>query len=142
MGQTQSLFLQGCWCHRRKKHKTHTYTRMSVTGFPSGSAVKNVRRRLGFDPWVGLIPWSGKWQPTRVFLPGKSLGQRSLKGCNPRGLKELDRAGWTHTHTECTVEAYLTDLTQCAKSMQGRPNQSVRVARRQEWGWRSVQVTM
>ena len=23
-----------------------------------------------FDPWVGKIPWSRKWQPTRVFLPG------------------------------------------------------------------------
>ena len=28
---------------------------------------------LGFDPWVGKIPWRRKWQPTPVFLPGKSL---------------------------------------------------------------------
>ena len=77
-----------------------------------------------------------------MFLPGKSHGQRSLKGCSPQGRKELDRAGWTHTHAECTVEAYLTDLTQCAKSMQERPNRSVQVARQQEWGRRSVQVTM
>ena len=25
-------------------------------------------RRLGFDPWVGKIPWGRKWQPTPVFL--------------------------------------------------------------------------
>ena len=25
--------------------------------------------RHGFDPWVGKIPWSRKWQPTLVFLP-------------------------------------------------------------------------
>ena len=25
-----------------------------------------------FDPWVGKIPWRRKWQPTPVFLPGKS----------------------------------------------------------------------
>ena len=31
-------------------------------------------RRLGFDPWVGKIPWSRKWQPTPVFLPGESHG--------------------------------------------------------------------
>ena len=35
-------------------------------------------RRCGFDPWVGKIPWRRKWQPTPVFLPGKSHGQRSL----------------------------------------------------------------
>ena len=35
-------------------------------------------RRHGFDPWVGKILGRKKWQPTPVFLPGKSLGQRSL----------------------------------------------------------------
>jgi len=33
-------------------------------------------KRCGFDPWVGKIPCSRKWQPTPVFLPGKSHGQR------------------------------------------------------------------
>ena len=28
-----------------------------------------------FHPWVRKIPWSRKWQPTSVFLPGKSQGQ-------------------------------------------------------------------
>jgi len=41
------------------------------------------RRRCGFDPWVGKIPWRRKWQPTPVFMPGKSHGQRSLEGCSP-----------------------------------------------------------
>ena len=35
-------------------------------------------RDLGFDPWVRKILWRRKWQPTPVFLPGKSHGQRSL----------------------------------------------------------------
>ena len=34
--------------------------------------------RHRFDPWVGRIPWSRKWQHTAVFLTGKSPGQRSL----------------------------------------------------------------
>ena len=38
------------------------------------------RRRCGFDPWVRKIPWRRKWQPTPVFLPGESHGQRSLVG--------------------------------------------------------------
>ena len=29
------------------------------------------RKRHGFDPWVGKIPWRRKWYPTPVFLPGK-----------------------------------------------------------------------
>ena len=35
-------------------------------------------RSCGFDPWVTEIPWRRKWQPTPVFLPGGSHGQRSL----------------------------------------------------------------
>ena len=37
-------------------------------------------KRHGFDPWVGRIPWRRKQQPTPVFLPGESHGQRSLVG--------------------------------------------------------------
>ena len=35
-------------------------------------------KRFGFETWVGKTPWSRKWQPTPVFLPGKFHGQRSL----------------------------------------------------------------
>ena len=38
------------------------------------------RKRCGFHPWVGKIPWRRKWPPTPVFLPGESHGQRSLAG--------------------------------------------------------------
>ena len=37
-------------------------------------------RRRRFDPWVGKIPQRRAWQPTSVFLPGESHGQRSLAG--------------------------------------------------------------
>ena len=47
---------------------------------------------MGFDPWVGRIPWRWAWQPTQVLLPGESHGQRSLVGDSPRGRKELDMA--------------------------------------------------
>ena len=48
-------------------------------GSPSGSAVKNPPANVGgagFYPWVRKIPWGRKWQPTPVFLPGESHGQR------------------------------------------------------------------
>ena len=40
-----------------------------------------------FIPWVRKYPWRRKWQPTPVFLPGKSYGQRSLAGYSPLGCK-------------------------------------------------------
>ena len=34
-------------------------------------AMQDTCRRHGIDPWVRKIPWSRKWQPTPVSLPGK-----------------------------------------------------------------------
>ena len=46
-------------------------------------------RDVGSIPGTGKIPWSRAWQPTLVFLPGESHGQRSLAGYSPRGCAEL-----------------------------------------------------
>ena len=51
-------------------------------GFPDGASGKESAyqcwrcRRCGFYPWIGKITW----QPTPVFMPGESHGQRSLAG--------------------------------------------------------------
>ena len=37
-----------------------------------------------------IIKWRGKWQPTPIFLPGESHGQRSLVDDSPWGRKESD----------------------------------------------------
>ena len=58
-------------------------------------------RRPGFNPRVGKISWRKKWQPTPVFLPGKSCGQRSLVGYSPWAGKELDTTEWLNHHPEC-----------------------------------------
>ena len=39
-----------------------------------------------------------QWHPTPVPLPGKSHGQRSLVGCSPGGLEELDTTERLHFH--------------------------------------------
>ena len=44
-------------------------------------------RRWGFNPWVGKIPMRRKWQPTPLFLPGESHGQKSLADYSSRGCK-------------------------------------------------------
>ena len=57
-------------------------------------------KRLRLDLWVGKIPWRRKWQPTPLFLSGKSGGQRSLAGYSPWGHRELGMTEHTHTHTQ------------------------------------------
>ena len=66
--------------------------------------------------WVWFLGWEDplekEWQPTPVFLPGKSHGDRSLAGYSPWGCKEPDTTGQlvhTHTHTHThTHHMYLT----------------------------------
>ena len=65
---------------------------------------------LGSNPWVRKIPWRRKWQPTPVFLPGKSHQRRArrviihgvaesdmtkcLSTGNQQGFLPLHRFGW------------------------------------------------
>ena len=63
-------------------------------GFPGGSVVKNLPATAGDVRDAGSISRSGrsagrKWQPTPVFLPGKSHGQRSLAGYSLWGHKRV-----------------------------------------------------
>ena len=66
-------------------------------GFPGGSDGKVSACNAGDIALISKkIPWRRKWQPTPVFLPGKSHGQRSLTGYSPWGLKELDMTEQLH----------------------------------------------
>ena len=62
---------------------------------PSDNA-RNIRDRI--DVWVGKNPWRRAWQPTPIFWPGETHGQRRLAGYSPQGRKESD----TILHA-CTV---------------------------------------
>ena len=67
-----------------------------MMGFPGGiSGMEPAyqcrrQKRCRIDLWVGKIPWSRKCQPTPVFLPEESHGQRKLAGYGPQGCKKLD----------------------------------------------------
>ena len=50
-----------------------------------------------------LYHWRRKWQPTPVFLPGESHGQRNLAGHGPQGRRELDM-------TEVNEHEHMQDL--------------------------------
>ena len=56
-------------------------------------------RRLGFDLWVGKIPWRREWRPTPVFLPGEFHGQRSMGSQRVRHDWANNTHTYTHTHT-------------------------------------------
>ena len=64
-------------------------------GFPDGSVVKNLPANdanagnEGSIPRLGRSPAEGNKQPTLVFLPGKSHGQRNLVGHIVMGLQRV-----------------------------------------------------
>ena len=69
-----------------------------LLGFPGGTSGKEPAcqcrrpKRCWFDPWVRKIPWRKAPQPTPVFLPGESQGQRRLEGYSPRAPKSRTRS--------------------------------------------------
>ena len=90
---------------------------LSVPGGTSGKEPAcqcRRHKRRWFDPWVRKISWRRKQQPTPVFLPGKSHGQRSLLGYSSWGWKELDTTEHTcmhmcaraHTHTDTHIHTH------------------------------------
>ena len=67
-----------------------------------------------FSPSIGKIPWSSRWQPASVFLPGTKLhGQRNLVGYSPWGCK-VGPTEHTHTHT---VYSQFSSVTQSCPSL-------------------------
>ena len=61
--------------------------------------------RVGHDSVTSLslftfLHWRRKWQPTPVFLPGESQGQRRLVGCCLWGRTESDTTDATYRHQQ------------------------------------------
>ena len=82
---------------KQGSEKWHGLSKLiSDRGFPGDLVLKNPPANAGD---VGSIPgWGrspeGQWQPTPVFLPGTSHGQRSLEGYSPWSHKESDTTYW------------------------------------------------
>ena len=70
------------------------------------------RRRRGFDHWVRKIPWKRAWQPTLVFLPGESHGQRSLVGYRWTQQKRLSTHPGIKSSVRCVLWIYPPLTTQ------------------------------
>ena len=55
-------------------------------------------RRHRFYPWVRKISWRKAWQPTPLFLPGESHGQRNLAALVYRVAKSWTWVKWLSMH--------------------------------------------
>ena len=92
-------------------------------GFPGGASGKEPacqcrrHKRCWFNHWAGKILCSRAWQPTPVFLPGESHGQRSLEGYNPLDHTQRVRHDWSnwaciyHTTIYKYIQANRSKLT-------------------------------
>ena len=77
------------------------YVSMLFLGLPMWLSAKEYAcqcRIFEFDPWVGKAPCRRQWQPTPVFLPGESHGERSLVGYNPGFAKSQIRQHIQYTY--------------------------------------------
>ena len=84
--------------HEVAKSQTWLIDRTAIE-WPSGKESICHYRRCRFNPWVKKIPWRRKWQPTPVFLPGKSNGQRSWWS-TVHGVAELDKTEWLNNSND------------------------------------------
>ena len=62
---------------------------------------------------VGKIPWRRAWQPTPVFLPGESHGDRSLVGYSPWVHKESDMTEWLSIAQHSTAKKKKSTEEKC-----------------------------
>ena len=80
-------------------------------GFPGVSVVKNLPANTGASgdadliPGLGRFPWRRTWQPTPVFLPGKSHGQRRLASYSPQDCKESDTIERLHNNKQHRMDS-------------------------------------
>ena len=92
--------------------------RMSKVTFGASLVARLVRNLPSMqETWVRFLgwgdPWRRKWQPTPVFLPGESHGQRSLAGYSPyRGHKSQT---WLSDYTTTTTKKTF-DKSRCFHS--------------------------
>ena len=85
-------------------------------GGPSGKEpICQCRRhkRNGLAPWIRKIPWRRAWQPTPVYFPGESHGQRSLEGHGPES--QTVRQDWSDLAGRNTWEARRPGKGRCRR---------------------------
>ena len=86
-------------------------------------------------PVSGRFPWRRKWQPTPVFLPGKSHGQKSLAGYSSWVCKESDSTemhAYTQVHFSEGLKGLLGGGLVCRGSTLAGPHRLLRLLSNEE----------
>ena len=73
-------------------------------------------RDTGLIPGWGRFPWRRKWQPTPVFMPGKSHGQRSY---TVQKVAESDTTERLHFHFHALEKEMATHFSVLAWRIPG-----------------------
>jgi len=87
------IYLEKIKTLTRKDICTLIFTAALIPGGTSGEETPcqcRRHKRCRFDSCIRKILWRQAWQPTLVFLPRESYGQRSLESYSPLDRKELD----------------------------------------------------
>ena len=121
------------------------FTMLFPLDFPGGSDGKASAYNMG-DP--GSISWRRKWQPTPVFLPGKSHGQRSLVGYSAWGHRESDMTERLHFYffifhcTEKCISCIYTYCCYCSvEQTQGDSDEQRSLVCCSSWGCKESNTT-
>ena len=81
-------------------------------GLPRGHSSKEStcqcrrHKRHGFDPWVGKIPWSRKWQPAPVFWPENPMDRGAW-----RATVHGAATSWTWLSVHTRTHPHTPDVT-------------------------------
>ena len=92
--------MQGKW--KKGAQGTSWSDRNIVSCFLKITNIHKIVKAQGEHSWVRKMPWKREQQPTAVFLPRESHGQRSLEGYSPRGHRASD------TTTRLTLFIYFS----------------------------------
>ena len=94
--QSDSVYTHTHVCEKEREREASQVVLVAKNLPANAGDVRDVEtKRHRFDPRVGEIPWRRAWQPTPVFLPGETHGQRSLAGYSSWGHTESDTTGAT-----------------------------------------------
>ena len=103
---------------------------------PIFSTVKNppAMQEMWVQSLGWLDPWRRKWQPTRLFLPGKSHGRRTLAATVHGVAKELDMSEQLNRSNEIVrIITKIFSLRSCMDGKMGEPER--------ELGFRAGKIT-
>ena len=89
------------------------HLKLPPSSFPGRSSGKESAcqcrrcRNCSFNPCIEKIPWRRKWQPTPVFLPGKSSWTGVWQACSSGVTKSQTRLKWQSTSANYLIEFWL-----------------------------------